>query len=235
MKLGIISGHYPGRRFNSHVNHSLYSELHGYYYVDASYPGRDRRPHFRKLEVLERYLDLFDWLFWIDDDAYFTDFSKPLHSFLDTVGDAHFLVCKSPSTKETFTKFSGGQFFLRCSPEARQFLRSGRAVDLPAVRRDFWTDRLGIFTQGDQTALVYVTEVDERFRGSFTRLVDHNWFNNRDFEYVQRPEEHFLVHFVGGPKEKLKRAFCKRLGLNKYIVPDHMLRELNVSKDDDGA
>jgi hypothetical protein len=232
MKLCVISGFFPGRRFNSYVNHSTYCETHGYHYIDGSYPGHHPRPHFRKLEVISRYLDLFDWVFWVDDDVYFTDFSKPLHTLLDSVGDAHFFVCRSPSTKKVFTKFTSGSFFLRCSPESSDFLSAALAVDMDFVKKSFWHEGLGHLTVGDQSAMVYLTETDPRFTDTFTKLADHNLFNNRDFEYASRVDEHFLVHFVGGPKAKLKQKFCKRLGLNKYIVPDEILRTLNVSGDD---
>ncbi|MBY0510255.1 MAG: hypothetical protein K2P94_08870 [Rhodospirillaceae bacterium] len=235
MKIGVVSGFYPGRRFNSHVNHAAYCRTHGYYYIDASQPGQDTRRFFRKIEVIDQYLDLFDWLYWIDDDAYFTDFSKPLHSFLDLLNGEQMLICASPSTKKIFTKFSSGQFFLRNGPEAKEFLRAAKKVDLEYVKNQFWREDLGFFSNGDQDAFVYLTEAHPLFRENFIKIIDHNHFNNRDFEFVARPEEHFLVHFTGKTKIQAKHDFCARLGINKYIVPNAVLANMHVIEGDDGA
>lgn len=233
-RLGVVSGFYPGRRFNSHVNHAAYCQAHGYHYIDASSPGCDSRRYFRKVEMIESYLDLFDWVFWIDDDAYFTDFSKPLLDFLGMLDDQHMLICKSPSTKKLFTKFSSGQFFLKNSPAAKEFLRLSRKVDLKFVRNKFWNKDLGFFSGGDQDAFIYLTETHPFFSKNFVKIIDHNHFNNRDFEFLKRPDEHFLVHFTGREKIKSKREFCARLALNRYIVPSNILAEINVSADDGG-
>lgn len=231
VRLGVISGYYPGRRFNSYINHVAYCDQHGYHYIDASFPGAHSRPHFRKLEVIERYLGLFDWIFWIDDDAYFTDFSKPLLTFLDAVSGEQMLVCRSPSTKHAFTKFSAGQFFLRNSAASRSMLQSALRVDLVDVRDRFWSERLGTFTWGDQTAMVFLSETDPRFGDGFMKLVDHSQFNSRPFEYVSRLDEHFLLHLVGGDKQQLKRDFCKRLGVNDFLVPPDVLNRYQLRED----
>lgn len=234
MKLGVVSGFYPGRRFNSHVNHQAYCHTHGYYYIDASAPGVDRRRFFRKIEVVQQYLDLFDWLFWIDDDAYFTDFSKPLHSFLDLVNNEHMLICKSPSTKKIFTKFTSCAFFLKNSPEAHAFLKLSMQVDLHYLKTQFWTEQLGYFSNGDQDAFVYLTEVHPLFKDGFVKIVDHNQFNNRDFEFEKRLDEHFLVHFTSGTKIQAKHNFVARLGINKYIVPDQIAAQMFICEGGGG-
>jgi hypothetical protein len=222
MKLGIISGFYPGFRFESPVNHKAYADVHGYHYVYNHTP--ERHPHFLyyKVETILRYIDLFDWIFWLDDDAYFTDFSIPLTRFLDLAGDAQMLICKSPSTKKLFTKFSSGQFFLKSSPEARGFLRAILAMDLEKVKA-FWREDLGYFSNGDQDAMVYLSEMDPRYNNGFIKIVDHNYFNNRDFEYEKDVREHFLVHFTGTEKQKSQTAFAQRLQANRWLVPSESL------------
>lgn len=222
MTIGILSGHYPGLRFNSQVNHKLYADRHDYRYVFNGAPERDRRLYFRKLETIARYLDLFDWVFWIDDDAYFTDHEIPLERFTGQSDGADLVICRSPSTKRIFTKFSSGQFLLRNSPRAHALLAAALATDLTTVEA-FWREDLGMFTRGDQDVLVYLSEVDRRFNGNFFRLLPHDAFNNRDFEYVASPTEHFLVHFTGKDKPTAKRQFCTRLGCNAYLVPDDLV------------
>ena len=218
LRIGILSGYYPGARFNSALNHRLYAHRHGYHYIFDSGPRFDPRTYMRKLEAVQEYLDLFDWLFWIDDDAYFTNFETPLETFIKASPDAEFIVCKSPSTKEIFTKISSGQFFLKNTPRTKQFVTDALQVDLKQVK-NWWHKGLGMFTKGDQDALVYLTETVHRYQQPFMQILDHNTFNNRDFEYQKSLDEHFLVHFTGSNKMRDKAAFCARLSCNEYICP----------------
>ncbi len=230
MKIGIISGFYPRERFNSQVNHRIYADIHGYYHVFNSAPEKDRRLYFRKIETILRYMDLFDWIFWIDDDAYLTDLSIPLTAFLDKFGDKELIICKSPSTKKMFTLISSGNFLLKSSARSKNFLRKVLQTDLETVRR-FWREDFGIFTNGDQDCLVYQMLTNPEFGGGFHSVIDHNHFNNRDFEYKSELTEHFLVHFAGNAKEESKRGFCSRLKCNKYIVPDALLEKYTLGID----
>lgn len=232
LRIGVISGFFPGRRLNSHVNHSAYCRAHGYFYIDASHPGTHPRPYFRKIEVILECLPLFDWVFWLDDDAYFTDFSIPLRSFLEPADCEDIIICKSPSTKKVFTKFSCGQFFIRNSPRSFEFLRLVLQADLPMIKSAFWQERHGQFTSSDQDAFVYLTETIPTFGPGFIRIVDHNQFNNRDFEYSSSTSEHFLIHFTGHEKTRDKDAFCRRMGENEYLVPDALFRALNLGHEE---
>lgn len=128
------------------------------------------------------------------------------------------LICKSPSTKKIFTKFSSGQFFLKTSPQTKEFLRAVMAVDMAKVK-DFWRDDLGFYTGGDQEGMVYLSETDERYNKGFIKIVDHNHFNNRDFEYEKDLNEHFLVHFTGTEKQKSQQEFAQRLKVNGWLAP----------------
>lgn len=233
MRIGILSSYYPGARFDSQVNHRAYADRHGYHHIFNSGPEPDGRGYFHKIQTLQRYMGLFDWVWWIDDDAYFTDFDKPLTGWIADHPDSDFIVCKSPSTKKLFTEISSGQFLLKCTPLARRFLEKALRVDLAAVR-SFWHDGLGYFSNGDQDAFVYLLKTDPDFQGSFMARLDHNAFNNREFEFVARADEHFLVHFTGAPEVKVatKRNFCERLGCNKYIVPGEILARYTTVPND---
>jgi galactosyl transferase GMA12/MNN10 family len=224
-RIGVLSGYYPGTRFNSPVNHRLYARQHGYRYIFDSTPRFDKRTYMRKLEAILEYLDLFDWLFWIDDDAYFTDFSVPLERFIDMAPESDFIVCKSPSTKETFTRISSGQFLLRNTPVARRFIEDALATDLREVQK-WWKSHLGMFTKGDQDALVYLLETHATYASPFCSVVDHHHFNSRPFEFAELLNEHFLVHFTGQKKLLDKAQFCQRLHCNEYLCPPDLIDDV---------
>lgn len=231
MQLGILSGHYPGVRFNSQINHKCYADQHGYHYIFNGSPERDRRRYFSKIETILRYLKLFDWVFWIDDDAYFTDFRIPLTRFMDEGPEAEFIICKSPATKTLFTKFSSGQFLLRNSPTAHAFLQAVLATDLEVVKAA-WREDLGYFSRGDQDAMVHLVENDPRFSDGFCRILDHDRFNNRDFEYQRALDEHFLLHFTGRAKQESKQEFVSRIGCNRFLTPEPLLARYRMVEAD---
>jgi hypothetical protein len=212
-------------RFNSSVNHRLYACQHGYRYIFDSTPRFDKRTYMRKLEAILEYLDLFDWLFWIDDDAYITDFSIPLERFIDMTPESDFIVCKSPSTKDIFTRISSGQFLLRNTQTARRFIEDALATDLKEVQK-WWKSHLGMFTKGDQDALVYLLDSQPSYAAPFCSILDHSHFNSRPFEFEHQLNDHFLVHFTGQRKLLDKAQFCQRMHCNEYLCPPDLIDEL---------
>lgn len=179
----------------------------------------------RKLEALIEYINLFDWIFWIDDDAYFTDFNIPIENFIDN--EFNFIVCNSPSSKKIFTKISSGQFLIKNTDKAKKFLEAGLMIDLEEVKK-WWSKEFGLFTKGDQDVMVYLMETNPDFSNFFYKILDHNMFNNREYEYREKIDEHFLVHFTGKNKKIDKSNFCTRLQCNEYISPADMLYELSL-------
>jgi hypothetical protein len=110
---------------------------------------------------------------------------------------------------------SGGQFFIRRSRAMMELLDAVLATDLEMVRAWWRADEYGIFTNGDQDAIVYhLMGPDHRWRDRFLRLP---WevFNSRPYHYHQRLDEHFICHFAvpgGRPKAELIAEFVQRMG-----------------------
>lgn len=154
-----------------------------------------------KMEYIRRYYGLFDYIFWIDDDAFFMNLDKGLDEFLPT-GDAFLSICESPDYKHIHTYISSGQFVLRCSERGRRFIDSVRSVDL-AVVKEWWTDSLGYYTNGDQDAMVYLLKEDAEYRGRYRRW-NYRKFNSRAEEIFSADalDDIFLLHFTGTPKKK---------------------------------
>ncbi|VVQ28136.1 hypothetical protein PS943_00725 [Pseudomonas fluorescens] len=63
-------------RFKSFVNHKLFADVNGANYVWSFMLRREgMNPYLRKIEIIQAALGADEWVFWLDDDAYFTDFS----------------------------------------------------------------------------------------------------------------------------------------------------------------
>src|SRR4051794_22377744 len=163
----VVSGRYPASSFDSYVNHRVYCDRHGYTYVYCNWPTRARNPYFNKLEYLRHYYRHFEFLFWIDDDAFFMDLDKSLEQYLPS-SDQFLSICASPDYKKIHTYVSSGQFALRCSDVGRTFLDDVTRVDLDAVKR-WWQPELGFFSNGDQDAMVYLLRTKPEYADGYVR------------------------------------------------------------------
>jgi hypothetical protein len=224
--LMIVSGSSRVRTAAS-LNHALYAAHHDIpYFFDAG-PSKVDSIYFHKLHVIRRYLPLAEWLFWIDDDAFFTDFEVDLRRFLADAGERELVFCKSPvNPRGGWTWMSSGQFFIRNTPDMAALLDAVLGTDLAAVKAWWDPDTYGLFTNGDQDAFVYGLQgPDPRWRERFAQLPP-DAFNNRPYHYEQRLDEHFICHFAlpgaHRPKADLIGEFAERLGTNQALCPPEL-------------
>ncbi len=230
-KVGIISGRYPLTRFNSAINHKVYADRFGYTYIHCNWPTQTKNPYFNKIEYLLAYIDLFDYLIWIDDDAFFYDFSKDIMQFAPA-DDTFLSICKSPSFKELKTYLSSGQFIIKCNTLAKQFLNEVKAQNLNQIKK-WWEPSLGYFTRGDQDAIVYLLLMNPDYKDKFT-LYDYKCFNSR-FENLFEQDVHtpLILHFTGKPEIKWKTYLKtrKHTGLHSSLVPETLLKKYNNTSE----
>ncbi|MCY4046352.1 MAG: hypothetical protein OXE99_14910, partial [Cellvibrionales bacterium] len=165
---------------------------HNYTYINCHWPTGATNPYMNKIRYIQAYYHLFDYLFWIDDDAFFMDFDKPLTDFLPD--ETSFLsICSSPDHKKIHTYISSGQFFLRCDEVGKSFIDSIEKTDLTQVK-DWWTEELGFFTNGDQDAMVYLLKTKDLYR--HYNLHHFSKFNSRVEDFFNSSPV-FILHFTG--------------------------------------
>ena len=199
-RICVLSGRYPMSGFSSIYNHRAYCNQHGYTYINCSWPTGERNPYLNKIAFIREYFDLFDHIFWIDDDAFFMNLEKPLTEFL--AADNQFLsICASPTFKGLKTFFSSGQFDLRCSELGRGFLQAVMTIEDETVK-NWWRDDYGFYTGGDQDRMVYLCNTEARFKDAFA-LRDYKQFNSRVANlFGEDPHEIFILHFTGSKRKK---------------------------------
>mgnify|MGYP006272800899 CR=1 FL=1 len=83
-RIGVVSGRYPITRFRSPENHIAYCKQNGYTYIHCNWPTGEAIPYTNKIEYISYYLGMFEYVFWLDDDAFFVDFKKKLELLLPT-------------------------------------------------------------------------------------------------------------------------------------------------------
>ncbi len=218
-------------RFNSFVNHRLFAELNDVDYIfDLTLTPKGEGGHFNKLRAVRDRLRRYDAVFWLDDDAYFTDFAWRLRPYF-AAHPRPLVICKSPVNEGAWTWISSGQFLLRRCDAAFEILDRALAVD-PARVRAWWDEAsYGLYTNGDQDALVYVLATEPRLLRACERL-EYTAFNARPFHYRFELGEQRLVHFSSGTLDKrLSLAeFASRMNANPFLVPDALLSTVRVER-----
>lgn len=70
-KVLLLSGHYPASHWQSQTNHKVFASKSGFDYRHNSHCTEQTVPYLHKLAWLLDVLDLYDFVFWIDDDSFF--------------------------------------------------------------------------------------------------------------------------------------------------------------------
>lgn len=222
----ILSGT-SRRQYPTLLNHRIYADLHGYRYRFDVTPHKGiTNLYFHKLVSIMDALEDCDWLFWLDDDAAFTQMAVSLESIvpeLDQSPYTYAIFCKSPINRGKWTYLSIGNFFVKNCARSRELLTACIATDL-AVVKDWWQEeRFGMLTNGDQDALVYCIETQPYLKEGVL-ILNYERFNTRPFHY-RSADQHFLVHFTHSPdRPKLTqmREFASQFGLNEFLVTDDL-------------
>lgn len=221
----ILSGRFPISEFPFAWNHYAYARRHGYTYISCIWPTATANRYMTKFAYLRHYIEMFDYVFWIDDDAFFIDLDKSLTQLIPPEGKlASF--CKSPNNKTIFTYLSSGQFLMRGGAESAALIDAVMATSMEKVAA-WWREDLGMFTKGDQDALVYHLHETPRFQDSVT-LFDYMAFNSRLDDLKEVPDDVFLLHFTGPRERKLADAAeaAELLGTGPALIPVALEQEL---------
>jgi hypothetical protein len=226
--VAIISGRFPQTTFDSSINHKAYADVFGFDYIHCNWPTKAKNLYLNKINYILHYIKKYDYIIWIDDDAFFFDFEKNILDFAP-VNDSFISLCKSPDFKPLKTFFSSGQFILKCNSLSQDFLQAVLEQDLTEVK-NWWKPELGFFTNGDQDSMVYLLLEDDRFKASIN-LYNYKAFNSR-FENLKLLDIHkpLILHFTG--KAPIKQANYletqKTYQLHSSLVPKTILEPYNI-------
>ena len=216
MKICVLSGRYPKSEFSAYENHKVYSSQHGYYYINCNWPTIASNPYYNKLYYSLHYLDLFDFIFWIDDDAFFWDLNRSLDQFIPK-GEKILSICKSPDNKNIKTLFNSGIFMLKCNYVGKLFIQAALETDLEIVKK-WWVPEFGYFTGGDQDAFVFQYKTNQDYSDKF-EIYHHSAFNSRYYE-LENFSNVFIIHLTGTRIAKLETLLfiIKKFSLTENLI-----------------
>ncbi|GAB3018503.1 hypothetical protein GCM10011376_00460 [Nocardioides flavus (ex Wang et al. 2016)] len=219
-------------RLRSYVNHAVYARLHELdYRLECGVDEGIGTKFFYKTSILARVLPRYDWVVWLDDDAFITDFDRDGFRQLieQAEADGHSIViAEGPLEPNGFWSVANtGVMCLKRSPEVFDLLSVMDDSHLEFAR-DWWDDeRHGTFTGGDQDLFVWWMET--RGHRDRVRIVEHHALNSRGHYYEDSLSDAFVMHFCGYPDKKIGVvAFAERFGIGQELVPEDLLDRFSV-------
>ena len=219
-------------RLRSYVNHAIYAREHGMdFRLETGIDPEIRSKFDYKVSILRRLLPMYDWLVWLDDDAFVTDFAAT--NIQDLIADAErdgisLVIAEGPLEPNGFwSRINTGVMLIRNDEVGRAIVEETATADLTEVRA-WWDDnRDGLFTNGDQDQMWWV--IRTRGHEHSVRIVGHRELNSRGHYYETSLADSFVMHFTGYPDKELGIArFAERWGVGQELVPETLLDKYHV-------
>jgi hypothetical protein len=214
-------------RLRSYINHSIYARLFDLdYRLECGLDEGVKTKFFYKTSIIKRVLPRYDWVVWLDDDAYITDFSRDNFRRLIVEAEAagqSVVIADGPVEPNGFwSVVNTGVMCLKRSPEVTELLEMMDDEHLDRVR-DWWQeDQHGTFTGGDQD--LFVWWMQDRGHQDRVMIVDHRELNSRAHFYGDSLSDAFVMQFCGYPDKKIGVVdFAARFGIGQELVPDELL------------
>lgn len=219
--IAIVSG-CDRLRYASYVGHQLYARRHGLAHHLELAPFDGASGYWHKIAALRAHLADHDWVVWFDDDAFITDLASTfLRDTVEAAQEAGAWLAIAPSCDDelngAWAAYNTGVFALRRSPEAHRLLAAVAEASMAEIERWWDEDRLGVFTHGDQDALVWFVETGGHL-GAVHRVDPLRW-NARPWHYRAALDDPPVCHFAGQPDKSLAIAdLARRLGTDESLV-----------------
>lgn len=232
-RVGIASGG-DLIRFRSYVNHSIYAREHGLdYRLECGVDPQIHNKYHYKISIIRRLLPKYDWLMWIDDDAFFTDFSRD--GVMDLIEEAEaadsFLVIAEGAVEPNgfWSKINSGAFIMKNCEKSFRVLDAVLTDSLDEVSEWWDGERDGLYTNGDQDQLWWF--LNESGLVEETLIVGHSRLNSRMHYYQSSPADNFIMHFCGWPDRGVGTVmFARKFGLDQDLVPVELAEKYNVGR-----
>jgi hypothetical protein len=227
MNITILSGS-DCVRFPTMINQKAYADRHGYRYLFDITPRADRTSvYYHKLLAISDALPYTEWLFWIDDDAAFTQLEISFETLVPELKHDNLsaIFCASPvNPAGGWTLISSGNFFVRNDEAGRTLIDRALHTSLATIK-PWWDEvELGMFTCGDQDALVYQIKTD-RSTELRVAILEYERFNTRPYHF-EHAAQYFLVHFTHRPettKQDQMTKFCSNFNLTSHFLSEQEL------------
>lgn len=235
MSICIVSGG-DEIRSRAYVNQAIYArEWDLDYRLEIAVAPGVSDVFFYKTAIVRRIAPLYDWILWVDDDVYFTDFGRDgVRELVDRAEAAGSFMVYAENPREpngSWSRINAGVFMLKNDQRTFRFLDEIVEGNLQATR-DWWDEDVhGMQSGGDQDIQLWA--LHHLGLAEDALVVDHRDLNSRWHYYANGLSDAFLCHFCGHYDKKLSVAlFGRRFGVGQELVPSDLLDKYSVRRRD---
>lgn len=218
-------------RFHSRINHEVYCQLHNYRYVNDGKKRELKNKFDHKIgAILDIPIDN-KWWFWLDDDAFFTNFETKFSDLSLPLENNLLLFAHSPVNENNkWAYICSGNFFFKKTEEIHYFFNKVLNQNLLEVKEWWNEEKYGMFTNGDQDKILFHCVNDDSIL-SKTKIISYHKFNTRTYHF-NKLTDNFLVHFTKVnqmSKYDSIKEFQKKFNLtNETLIPPQY-KEFEIS------
>jgi len=219
--IAIVSG-CDRIRYASYVGHQLYARRHSLSYHLELAPFDGAAGYWHKVAAMRAHLADHDWVVWFDDDAFITDLDSTfLRDTLEEAERKKAWLTIAPSCDDelngAWAAYNTGVFALKNTPRAHELLAAMASAPMAEIEEGWDNDRLGVFTHGDQDALVWFLE-SNNLQDAISWADPMRW-NARPWHYGIGLDLPPVCHFPGQPDKTLAiTELARRLGTDETLV-----------------
>lgn len=214
-KLIIISGA-DSHRYNAHLNHQKYADIQKVEY--RFYLKTDlENPYFTKCyAILDCFEKEYDYVLWIDDDAFFIDMDWNFFSLFEEYPD-DIIVTRGITKKSGTAYFNNGIMFLRNSNITKKLFNLIPQIPWEEVEKN-WDSNWGPCWGNDQPRMIYLTQ---KFWQDSIHIVDYPGFNVNEITFKKKgsfPENYKppIVHITGDHKQQKLERFLEHTKISLF-------------------
>jgi len=205
----ILSGHYPASHWQSQTNHKIFADLLGFDYRHASHCTFAKDPYIHKINWIAEYIREYDYVFWIDDDSYFLDFTSDVAETLMKCNTGFFLGGRDEEPGVPPPPINACFFGLRKGEQSAKILAHAASLSDSDVL-DAWDETDGHAYGGDQDRLwLAIKSAGARPAIGGVGFVQDQSLNGRYQDLTAEPSKSVprpkILHLTGRSNRKWKK------------------------------
>jgi len=208
----IISGA-DSHRYGAHINHKRYADIRGIDYKFHLSSGLSN-PFFTKCyAILDSFDKGYDYVLWIDDDAFFIDPTWDCLSVFKNNPEDVIVTQGRTNKKSGITLFNNGIMFIKNTKAMQDLFSDIPNTDWDEMKSN-WKNEWGPCEGNDQPRMIYLTQTKYR---NTAKIFPYPGFNAHEITFKQR--KNFLqtnppiAHITGKHKEGKIQRFIEVTGI----------------------
>lgn len=160
------------------INKKLYCDAHGYDFIEeTNILDNTRAFYWDKLKVIQKNINNYDWLSWIDADAAITNFDIKIEDYIDPNYDI--IISRQIVNGDLLNT---GVFLIKNSKWTNNFLEKW-----------YSQEQFAYIPYHEQSAFIHLYDTEEDTR-KHTKVIKQKGFNS--FPSIWSKDD-FIVHFAG--------------------------------------